>query len=195
MQAKKDFGIQVSLIVCFLRHLSEKDALICFDEIMKYREHFIGIGLDSSELGNPPIKFKRLFKIAEKEKLFLVAHAGEEGPAEYVWQAIDDLGVNRIDHGNAVITDSTLVKRIVADRLALTMCPLSNKSLKITPNLKDHPAKRLLEMGVRVTINSDDPAYFGGYLNKNYSQLANALCLSQDQVNLLIDNSLKAKFV
>jgi adenosine deaminase len=194
-QAKKDFGIKTSLIVCFLRHLSERDALNCFEEVMNYRQHFIGIGLDSSELGHPPIKFKNLFKVAEKEKLFLVAHAGEEGPAEYVWQAIDELGVNRIDHGNAIITDSTLIKRIVKDRLALTMCPLSNKSLKVTPDLKDYPVKYLLDKGVKVTINSDDPAYFGGYINENYSQLINALNLTNDEVIQLLDNSLESKFI
>lgn len=194
-QAKKDFGIKASLIVCFLRHLSEKSALECFEQVMNYRKLFIGIGLDSSELGNPPTKFKNLFDMARKEDLFLVAHAGEEGPAEYVWQALDILGVDRIDHGNAIITDKELVQRIIKDDIALTMCPLSNKSLKVTPDLKDYPAKLLLDMGVKVTINSDDPAYFGGYLDENYKQLASSLNLNNNDIDKLIQNSLDARFI
>ncbi|AXA33714.1 adenosine deaminase [Francisella adeliensis] len=194
-QAEIDFGIKASLIVCFLRHLSEKSALECFEQVMNYRELFIGIGLDSSELGNPPTKFKNLFNLARKEDLFLVAHAGEEGPAEYVWQALDILGVDRIDHGNAIITDKELIQRIIKDDIALTMCPLSNKSLKVTPDLKDYPAKLLLDMGVKVTINSDDPAYFGGYLNENYKQLASSLNLTNNDINKLIQNSLDARFI
>ena len=194
-QAEKDFGIKASLIVCFLRHLSEKSALECFEQVMNYRKHFIGIGLDSSELGHPPTKFKNLFDMARKEDLFLVAHAGEEGPAEYVWQALDILGVDRIDHGNAIITDKELVQRIIKDDIALTMCPLSNKSLKVTPDLKDYPAKLLLDMGVKVTINSDDPAYFGGYLNENYKQLASSLNLNNHDIDKLIQNSLDARFI
>ncbi|MGQ4001604.1 adenosine deaminase [Francisellaceae bacterium CB299] len=194
-QAEKDFGIKASIIVCFLRHLSEKNALECFEQVMDYRGHFIGIGLDSSELGHPPTKFKNLFETARKENLFLVAHAGEEGPAEYVWQALDILGVDRIDHGNAIITDKALVQRIIKDDIALTMCPLSNKSLKVTPDLKDYPAKLLLDMGVKITINSDDPAYFGGYINENYQQLASSLNLTNNDINKLIQNSLDARFI
>lgn len=195
LQAREDFGIRASLIVCFLRHLSEQDALECFEQVMNYRDYFIGIGLDSSELGHPPVKFKNLFDMARNENLFLVAHAGEEGPTEYVWQAIDVLGVDRIDHGNAIISDNSLIKRIVKDDLALTMCPLSNKALKSVPDLRKHPAKYLLDLGVKVTINSDDPAYFGGYINENYKQLTEALNLTEDQIMKLIDNSLDARFV
>jgi len=195
MQAKLEFGIDAYIITCFLRHLSEKSSLIMFDQLMDFRDEFIGIGLDSSELGNPPNKFKNLFNLARKENLFLVAHAGEEAPAKYVWEAIDILGVDRIDHGNSIITDVDLIRRVVKDKIPLTMCPLSNKSLQVTPDLKLHPAKKLLEQGVIVTINSDDPSYFGGYVNENYRQLVKALNLSDCDVVQLIDNSLKSIFV
>ncbi|MBK2267997.1 adenosine deaminase [Francisella philomiragia] len=194
-RAEKDFSIKTSIIVCFLRHLSENHALCSFEKIMDFRESFIGIGLDSSELGNPPSKFKRVFEQAKKEGLYLVAHAGEEGPVEYIWEAIDILGVDRIDHGNAILNDETLIQRIIKDNIALTMCPLSNKCLKVTSNLSDHPAAKLLEKGVKVTINSDDPAYFGGYLNENYRQIAQALKLSEAQIIRLINNGLEAKFI
>ncbi|APD50150.1 adenosine deaminase [Francisella hispaniensis] len=194
-QAEKDFGIKASIIVCFLRHLSEDHALRSFEKIMNFREHFIGIGLDSSELGNPPSKFRRVFEQAKKEGLYLVAHAGEEGSVEYIWEAIDILGVDRIDHGNAILSDETLIQRIIKDDIALTMCPLSNKCLKVTTDLSKHPAAKLLEKGVKVTINSDDPAYFGGYLNENYRQIAEALKLSEAQIIRLINNSLEAKFI
>ncbi|AEB28436.1 adenosine deaminase [Francisella hispaniensis] len=194
-QAEKDFSIKTSIIVCFLRHLSENHALRCFEKIMDFRESFIGIGLDSSELGNPPSKFKRVFEQAKKEGLYLVAHAGEEGPVEYIWEAIDILGVDRIDHGNAILNDEALIRRVIKDNIALTMCPLSNKCLKVTSNLSDHPLAKLLEKGVKVTINSDDPAYFGGYLNENYRQIAEALKLSEAQIIRLINNSLEAKFI
>ncbi|MED7818397.1 MULTISPECIES: adenosine deaminase [unclassified Francisella] len=194
-QAEKDFSIKTSIIVCFLRHLSEDNALRSFEKIMDFRDNFIGIGLDSSELGNPPSKFKRVFEQAKKEGLYLVAHAGEEGPVEYISEAIDILGVDRIDHGNAILDDETLIQRIIKDDIALTMCPLSNKCLKVMTNLSDHPAAKLLEKGVKVTINSDDPAYFGGYVNENYKQLAQALKLSDTQIIKLINNSLDAKFI
>ncbi|GMN90369.1 adenosine deaminase [Francisella sciaenopsi] len=194
-QAEKDFSIKTSIIVCFLRHLSENHALRSFEKIMDFRESFIGIGLDSSELGNPPSKFKRVFEQAKKEGLYCVAHAGEEGPVEYIWEAIDILGVDRIDHGNAILNDEKLIQRIIRDNIALTMCPLSNKCLKVTSSLSDHPVAKLLEKGVKVTINSDDPAYFGGYLNENYKQIAQALKLSEAQIIKLINNGLEAKFI
>ncbi|WP_150466917.1 adenosine deaminase [Francisella sp. SYW-9] len=194
-QAEKDFGIKASIIVCFLRHLSEDHALRSFEKMMGFREHFIGIGLDSSELGNPPSKFKRVFEQAKKDGLYLVAHAGEEGPVEYIWEAIDVLGIDRIDHGNAILNDETLIQRVIKDNIALTMCPLSNKCLKVITDLSKHPAAKLLEKGVKVTINSDDPAYFGGYVNENYRQLAQALNLSEAQIIKLINNSLEAKFI
>ena len=194
-QAKLDFGIQCNIIVCFLRHLSEKNALDMFDKLMDYRSNFIGIGLDSSELGNPPIKFKNLFELAKKEQLKLVAHAGEEGPASYVWDALDILGVDRIDHGNSIYSDKELIKRVAKDKIAITMCPISNRCLQVVPNLVDHKALELLNHGVIVTINSDDPAYFGGYINQNYLDLAKALSLSAKEVEILANNSLIAKFI
>lgn len=194
-QAEQDFSIKSSIIICFLRHLSEDNALREFDKLMDHRNSFIGIGLDSSEVGYPPSLFKNLFDIARKEKLKLVAHAGEEGPASYVWEAVDILGVDRIDHGNAIISDIDLVKRIAKDGLALTMCPLSNRALQSVPNLANHQAIELLNHGIKVTINSDDPAYFGGYINQNLIELAEALSLNELDIHKLIANSLNAKFI
>lgn len=193
--AKQKFGIAASLIPNFLRHLSEDDALSTFDLLMEYRNYFIGIGLDSSELGNPPSKFKNLFDRARTEKLKLVCHAGEEGPASYIWEAIDILGVNRIDHGNMAITDETLIKRLAVDKIALTMCPLSNLSLQIVPNFKNYPVRALLNHKILMTINSDDPSYFGGYINDNYHALSKALNLTTEEIQTLINNSMIAKFI
>lgn len=193
--AKTNYNINGSIIPCFLRHLSEKEALITFEKLMNYREMFIGIGLDSSEVGNPPRKFKLLFETARQEKLKLVAHAGEEGQAEYVWEAIDILGVDRIDHGNSIIQDKTLMARVAKDKIGLTMCPLSNQYLKSIPDLKYHQAKEFLQHNIKVTINSDDPAYFGGYVNQNYKALAINQNLTDDEINQLIKNSFDVKFV
>lgn len=193
--AKKNYSINANLIVSFLRHLSQDNALKVFDQIMEFRNNFIGIGLDSSELGNPPNKFKLLFDKARIENLKLVAHAGEEGPASYVWEALDILGVNRIDHGNAICTDKELVHRIIKDQIALTMCPLSNHCLKVVSDLKNHQALTLLNQGVKITINSDDPAYFGGYLNKNFFELTKSLSLTVEDIEKLIKNSFEARFI
>jgi len=193
--AEKNYSIKGSIIVCFLRHLSEKDALETFDKVMYFRNNFIGIGLDSSEKGNPPSKFRNLFDKARKENLRLVAHAGEEGPASYVWEALDILGVERIDHGNVILSDEELIKRVVKDKIPLTMCPLSNKSLKVVPDLRNHQALELLNHGVKVTINSDDPAYFGGYINKNYEEITKALSLTKEEVETLVNFSLESRFL
>lgn len=195
VQAKADYGINASLIPCFLRHLSEDNALAVFDDLMNYRDKIIGIGLDSSELGNPPAKFKNLFNLARKEQLKLLAHAGEEGPASYVWDALDILGVDRIDHGNSILSDQVLIKRIATDKIPLTMCPISNRCLQVVPDLSKHQAIELLNHDVCVTINSDDPAYFGGYINQNYLELATALNLTDIEISKLIENSLAAKFI
>lgn len=195
IQAKADYGINANLIPCFLRHLSEDNALSVFNALMNYRDKIIGIGLDSSELGNPPSKFKNLFNLARKERLKLLAHAGEEGPVSYIWDALDILGVDRIDHGNAILSDQALIKRIATDKIALTMCPLSNRCLRVVPDLNKHQAIELLSHDVCVTINSDDPAYFGGYINQNYIELATALNLTDIEINKLIENSLTAKFI
>ena len=193
--AQQNYGIEAKIIVCFLRHLSQDEALAAFDKLLDFRSKFIGIGLDSSEFGFPPRNFKLLFERARQEKLHLVAHAGEEGPSEYVWEALDLLGVERIDHGNAVIQDESLLTRIAKDKIALTMCPLSNKALHVIPDLSSHPAFKLLQKGVKVTLNSDDPAYFGGYINQNYIELATALNLSSNEIHILAENSLSAKFI
>lgn len=194
-EAQMNFGIKASLIMCFLRHLPERDALDTFAAAMNYRDMFIGVGLDSSELGYPPRLFKRVFRQAQAAGLRLVAHAGEEADATYVWEAIDILGVDRIDHGNRALDDLELVRRIATDKIPLTMCPLSNLRLKNVADLRQHQLRKLMEQGVLVTINSDDPAYFGGYLNENYLAISQALNLSIAELNLLADNSFKACFV
>jgi len=195
LEATNKFNLEANLIICFLRDLPEKSALEALELALPYRDKFIGIGLDSTEIGNPPGKFKRTFELARNEGLHLVAHAGEEGPCEYIWEAIDVLGVERIDHGNKAIEDRTLVNRLVKDKIGLTMCPLSNLALHIVSDLKYHPAKALLDAGVLVSINSDDPAYFGGYINENYLQLANSQHLTASEIKQFAANSSAMKFV
>ncbi len=190
--ARTQLGIDGRLILCFLRHLPESDAIRTFEAAMEYRDLFIGVGLDSSELGFPPHLFKNVFRQAKDAGLYLSAHAGEEGPAEYVWEAIDILGVDRIDHGNNAIQDIELVRRIARDKLALTMCPLSNQRLKSVPDLSLHQLRDFMDAGVIATINSDDPAYFGGYVNENYFAITDALKLSEVEIRQLAENSLTA---
>ena len=190
--ARAELGIDGQLILCFLRHLPESDALRTLDAAMNYRDLFIGVGLDSSELGFPPHLFKNVFRQAKDAGLYLSAHAGEEGPAEYVWEALDILGVDRIDHGNNAITDIELVRRIARDKIALTMCPLSNQRLKSVPDLSLHQLRDFMDAGVIATINSDDPTYFGGYLNENYIAITNALKLSEIEIRQLAESSLLA---
>ena len=192
--AKVQLGIEAKLILSFLRHLPESSAMQILEQALDYRQMFIGVGLDSSELGFPPRLFKNVFRAAKDSGLHLVAHAGEEGPAEYVWEAIDILGVERIDHGNNAINDRQLVARIASDKLALTMCPLSNQRLKSVPNLAQHQLRQFLDAGVIATINSDDPAYFDGYLNENYWAIAQALQLTTEDISLLAQNSFTAAF-
>ena len=187
-----DRGITSNLIMCFLRHLSEEDALKTLAEAIPYKEKIIAVGLDSSEVGHPPVKFKNVFEAALKEGFKTVAHAGEEGPAQYVWEAIDLLKVSRIDHGNRSISDPALIEEIVRRGIPLTMCPLSNKKLKVQEDLTKHPLKEMMDRGVIVTVNSDDPAYFGGYLNENYLAISKALNLDEADLKRLIDNSFKA---
>lgn len=190
--ARTQLGIDGRLILCFLRHLPESDALRTFEAAMEYRDLFIGVGLDSSELGFPPHLFKNVFRQAKDAGLYLSAHAGEEGPAEYVWEALDILGVDRIDHGNNAIQDLELVRRIARDKIALTMCPLSNQRLKSVCDLRLHQLRDFMDAGVIATINSDDPAYFGGYLNENYLAIADALQLTEAEIRQLAANSLLA---
>ncbi len=188
-------GIEARLILCFLRHLDEADAERTLDSALTHRHKFIGIGLDSTEIGHPPGKFKRVFRRARDAGLFLVAHAGEEGPPQYVWEAHDVLGVDRIDHGNRSMEDAALVARLARDRIALTLCPLSNLRLCVVSKLASHPLKRMMDKGLLVTINSDDPAYFGGYLKQNYRAIREALSLDREEIAAVIRNSWIASFM
>jgi adenosine deaminase len=192
---EEKLGISFAIIACFLRHLPEQAAFDIYADIVRHQDKIIGIGLDSSELGHPPEKYQRIFEQAKKDGFKLVAHAGEEGPAEYVWQAIDLLKVDRIDHGNRCLDDPELVKAIVDKGLALTVCPLSNLKLKVVNDLQSHPVRDLLNKGLKVTLNSDDPAYFGGYLNENFKQLQRAVDLTDEEINQLIENSFTASFL
>jgi len=193
--AQAKLGISASLILCFLRHLSEEDAMATLEAALPYREHFIGVGLDSSEVGHPPSKFSRVFARCRELGLRLVAHAGEEGPPAYIWEALNDLQVERIDHGVRCLEDPALVAELVRRRVPLTVCPLSNLKLCVVNDLKQHPMKRLLDAGLCATVNSDDPAYFGGYMNANFTQTVQALNLSADDVIALARNSFEASFV
>jgi len=193
--AKEKLGISSQLIMCFLRHLDEVAAFDTLEQALPYKEWIAGVGLDSSEMGHPPSKFENVFSKALDEGFITVAHAGEEGPAAYVWEAINLLKISRIDHGNRSLEDDQLIKHIVEKQIPLTVCPLSNLALKVVEDLKDHPMLQLMEAGLMVTINSDDPAYFGGYMNENYIQIAAALNLSKKQITELAKNSFKASFL
>jgi len=193
--AQKKLGISSRLIMCFLRHLDEKAALATLEEALKFKPWISAVGLDSSELGNPPSKFQKVFEKARQEGFLTVAHAGEEGPAEYIWQALDLLKVSRVDHGNHCLDDKKLVQELVKRRMPLTVCPLSNLKLKVVKELAKHPLKKMLGKNLLVTVNSDDPAYFDGYLNENYSAIAQALDLSRQDLCLLSKNSFAASFL
>lgn len=194
-KAEAELGISSALILCFLRHLSEEDAFATLEAALPFREHFIGVGLDSSEVGHPPAKFERVFARCRELGLKLVAHAGEEGPPEYMWQAIDLLKVQRIDHGVAALQDPLLMAELAHTRMPLTVCPLSNLKLCVVHDLRDHPLKKMLDAGLCATVNSDDPAYFGGYMNANFEQTVQALGLSREDVAQLARNSVEASFV
>ncbi len=193
-RAEAELGISSALILCFLRHLSEEDAFATLNDALPFREHFIGVGLDSSELGHPPEKFERVFARCRELGLKVVAHAGEEGPPEYMWQAIDLLKVQRIDHGVASLKDPLLMAELAHTRLPLTVCPLSNLKLCVVNDLRDHPLKKMLDAGLCVTVNSDDPAYFGGYMNANFVQTVQALDMTREDVIQLAKNSFEASF-
>jgi adenine deaminase len=193
-QAKTQLGIDAELVLCFLRHLSEAGAFDTLEAALPYRDRFIGVGLDSSEIGHPPEKFARVFAKCRALGLHLVAHAGEEGPPAYVWTALDVLHVERIDHGVQSAKDMALMQRLQRDRVPLTVCPLSNLKLCVFPTLADHNLKQLLEAGLCVTVNSDDPAYFGGYVNDNFVQLAQAVDLTAQHAYQLARNSFEASF-
>ncbi len=189
--AKKNFGISSLLIMSFLRHLSEKEAFLTLEQARPFRDKITAIGLDSSEKGNPPSKFVRVFEAAVEEGYIPLAHAGEEGDAEYIWEALDLLQIERIDHGNNCLQDPNLVEEIIERDIALTVCPLSNLALKVVTDIKEHPIKKMMQLGLSVTVNSDDPAYFGGYLNKNFEEIQKAQDLSRWNIYNLAKNSFK----
>jgi adenosine deaminase len=193
-QARAQLGMSCGLILCFLRHLSGEEALSTLELALPYRDKLLGVGLDSSEVGHPPEKFVQAFAAARDAGLHVVAHAGEEGPPDYIWQALDLLGAERIDHGVRCLEDSALVERLVADATPLTVCPLSNVRLRVVDTLDQHPLPQMLDRGLLVTINSDDPAYFGGYVGDNFAAVQRDLQLSDDQMGLLARNSLSAAF-
>ena len=195
-RAHAEFGLSAKLILCFLRHLSEEAAFATLEQALPYRRHFIGVGLDSSERGNPPQKFARVFAKCRELGLHVVAHAGEEGPPAYIESALDVLRVQRIDHGVRCVEDPALVRRLAASRIPLTVCPLSNVKLRVFDTLAHHNLKLLLDAGLCVTVNSDDPAYFGGYLNDNFVQTFAALpTLGARDAWQLAANSFEASFV
>jgi adenosine deaminase len=192
---KKNLNISSKIIMCFLRHLSEEDAFKTLEQAMPYKNLIAGVGLDSSEKGHPPSKFERVFAKARAAGFLIVAHAGEEGPPEYVWEALDKLKVDRIDHGNRALEDAQLVARLVRDGIALTVCPLSNLKLCVVKDMKNHPLKKMLALGLKATVNSDDPAYFGGYMNDNFKAAAHALSLDKNDLLTLARNSVAASFL
>ncbi|MBB4835913.1 adenosine deaminase [Acinetobacter schindleri] len=193
--AAEKLGITSHLIICFLRHLSEVAAFETLEQALPYKDQIIGVGLDSSEIGHPPSKFERVFAKAREAGFLIVAHAGEEGPAEYVWEALDLLKVNRIDHGVRSEEDPALMQRLIAEKMPLTVCPLSNLKLCVVDDMQQHNIRRLLQQGVHVTVNSDDPSYFGGYMNDNFIAIAEALDLSNDELKQLAINSFEASFI
>ncbi len=195
VKAEKELGISSKIIMCFLRHLDEHLAFEALDHALIHKDKIIGVGLDSSEIGNPPRKFERVFKKAIKEGFLTVAHAGEEGPPEYIWEALDLLEVKRIDHGVQCLKDKKLVQRLKDDQVPLTVCPLSNVKLRVFKKLKDHNLKKLLDKELLVVVNSDDPAYFGGYLNTNLIKSQIALNLFYKDIKKLAINSFRSSFL
>jgi adenosine deaminase len=191
-QARHELGISGSLIMCFLRHLDEDDAQRTLDAALEHRALIMGVGLDSSERGHPPSKFARVYARARAAGFHSFAHAGEEGPPAYVWEALDLLGVARVDHGNRALEDGVLVARLARERKPLTVCPLSNQRLQVVPDLKDHPLRHMMEKDLLVTLNSDDPAYFGGYVNDNYRAVRSALGLGRGELVAIARNSFLA---
>ncbi len=194
-EGQDKLGISSKLILCFLRHLDEDAAQATLDAALDHKHRIVAVGLDSSESGHPPGKFTRVFARARREGFLAVAHAGEEGPAAYVREALDDLAVSRIDHGNRALEDDALTARLAAMRMPLTVCPLSNLKLRVVASMAAHPLPEMIAKGLMVTVNSDDPAYFGGYVNDNYRALHDALDLSRDDFILLARNSFEAAFL
>ena len=193
--AARELGITSKLIMCFLRHLDQTDAFATLERALDHKDRIVAVGLDSSERGHPPSKFFDVFERARDAGFLAVAHAGEEGPADYVWEALDGLGVSRIDHGNRALDDDALVARLSKDGMPLTVCPLSNLRLCVIDDINDHPLKTMMDRGLFVTVNSDDPSYFGGYVNENYAAVTDALGLTRDDLIALARNSFKASFL
>ena len=194
-RARTELGITSKLILCYLRHLDEDAAFATLKAAEPWLDRIEGVGLDSSEVGHPPSKFARVFAASRERGLKLVAHAGEEGPPAYVYEALDLLKVDRIDHGNRSLEDAALTQRLVREGMTLTVCPLSNLKLCVVNDLKAHPLKRMLDLGLKATVNSDDPAYFGGYLADNYLQTAQALDLTRAEIVTLARNSFEGAFL
>lgn len=193
--AKEKYGISSAIIMCFLRHLSQEEALKTFEEALPYKDYIIGVGLDSSEIGNPPSKFENVFKKAKEKGFKLVAHAGEEADVSYIFEALDLLDIQRIDHGVQAIKSSSLMERLKKEQIPLTVCPNSNIELKVFENYSQHNIKELLDYGLNITVNSDDPAYFKGYLNQNFINLYENLNLNKDDIIKLIKNSFNSSFI
>jgi adenosine deaminase len=195
VRGKKEYDISFAIIMCFLRHLDEDDAFKTLETSLAHKDKIIGVGLDSSEMGHPPAKFERVFAKAREEGFHIVAHAGEEGPPEYIYEALDLLKVERIDHGNTCLKDPELVKRLVSEQIPLTVCPLSNTKLCVVDDMKNHPLPEMLKLGLKAMINSDDPAYFGGYLNENYEAVSELLGNNKETLALLARNSFSSAFL
>ncbi len=192
---KTKMGITSKLIPNFLRHLDEEDAIRTFNEALKYRDIITGFGLDSSEVGNPPAKFQQVFEMVKAEGFLTVAHAGEEGSAQYIWDALKLLNVSRIDHGIRAADDLLLIEELEKTQVPLTVCPLSNLKLQVVKNISELPIKTMLQQNIMVTINSDDPAYFGGYINENYKAVAEAFNFNKSDILKLAENSFNASFL
>ena len=194
-KAQKEFGLSFKIIMCFLRHLDEEKGFKILDQALAHKDKIYGVGLDSSETGNPPNKYEKLFKKAIEYGFITVAHAGEEGPPEYIWEALNLLNVKRIDHGVQCLKDEKLVEKLSKNQIPLTVCPLSNIKLRVFNKLEEHNLKKMLDKKLMVMVNSDDPAYFGGYLNKNLIETQAALNLSKDEIKTLLVNSFKSSFL
>ena len=194
-KANKEFGLTHKIIMCFLRHLDEVSAFEILDQALVHKDKIIGVGLDSSEIGHPPRKFEKVFKKAIQNGFLTVAHAGEEGPPEYIWEALKLLKVKRIDHGVQCLHDEKLVKKLRENQIPLTVCPLSNIKLRVFDKMKNHNLKKMLNKGLLVMVNSDDPAYFGGYINDNLIECQTELNFSMKEIKILIINSFKSSFL
>lgn len=194
-RARAELGVSSKLILCFLRHLDEEAAFATLKAAEPWLDRIVGVGLDSSEVGHPPSKFARVFEAARGHGLKICAHAGEEGPPAYVHEALDILRIDRLDHGNRALEDEALIRRLAAEQMTLTVCPLSNLKLKVVPEVTHHPIKRMLNLGLKATCNSDDPAYFGGYLNDNYRAVVNGLHMTRDHILALARNSFTGSFL